>query len=49
MKMESMLDGDAVARLATIDGGEVEGTRHVSVVMDEAHPLMKWAEASAMA
>ena len=45
VKMEPMLDGDAVAQLATIDRGEVEGTRHVGVVVDEAHPLMKWAEA----
>ena len=45
MKKEPMLDGDAVAQLATIDRGKVEGARHISVVVDEAHPLTKWAEA----
>ena len=43
--MKPILDGDAVARLATIDRGKVEGTIHVGVVMGEAHPLTKWAEA----
>ena len=28
VKMAPVLDGDVVARLATIDGGEVEGTTH---------------------
>ena len=43
--MEPVFDGDLVARLATIDGGKIEGTRHVGVIVDEAYPLTKRAEA----
>ena len=43
--MAPVLDGNLVARLATIDGGEVEGARYVGIFVDEASPLTKWAEA----